>query len=157
MNMLLVAQSSAHQPDIINNTHSALHTKISSRNLQAAAVASLTSNFIAATDLSSCAGQTLDILCMTVQPELTAEASPWMQHSLALAQQQHQQINQSTFAPIPHTTNNNTGNPPYLPLIPNLNQLQRPLTKIDEHADPPPPAWHDSRSDMSLRTSAITH
>ncbi|EFP75218.1 uncharacterized protein PGTG_01811 [Puccinia graminis f. sp. tritici CRL 75-36-700-3] len=53
MNMLLVAQSSAHQPDIINNTHSALHTQISSKNLQAAAVAALTSNLIAATNLSS--------------------------------------------------------------------------------------------------------
>ncbi|KAA1118104.1 hypothetical protein PGT21_031417 [Puccinia graminis f. sp. tritici] len=58
MNMLLVAQSSAHQPDIINNTHSALHTQISSKNLQAAAVAALTSNLIAATNLSSRASQT---------------------------------------------------------------------------------------------------
>ncbi|KAA1065350.1 hypothetical protein PGTUg99_003567 [Puccinia graminis f. sp. tritici] len=141
MNMLLTAQSSAHQPHI-NNTHSALDSKLSSRNVQAAAVAALTSNFIAATDLSSRAGQTLNILGMTVQTKLTTPpafppgpaAIAATQHSLALAQQQQQLINQPTSAPIPHHTNTH---PHPLPLIQNHNQ-PRPLSQAILPAQRPP-------------------
>ncbi|KAI9608647.1 hypothetical protein H4Q26_004832 [Puccinia striiformis f. sp. tritici PST-130] len=152
LNMLTSTLTAPSQAD---NTHSALD-KISSQNVQAAAAAALTANFMASTDLASRAGQTLSILGMTVQTKLTTPVPPpgpaaiaATQHSLALAHQQqqqqhhHQLINQSTSAPMMpqnhihhhHMTSNNHS----LPLIPNPAQAhphsqmisaQRPLSSL---------------------------
>lgn len=96
--------------------------QLSTKHVQAAAVAALTANVMAATDLASRAGQTLSTLGMTVQTKLTTPLPPpgptaiaATQQSLALAHQHHRQISPpsastnhpNTTTLMPHPTSSN--------------------------------------------------
>lgn len=134
-------------PDLLSHQALAPNTeKLTTQNVQAAAVAALTANVMAATEIASRAGQALSTLGMNIQTNLTSPLPPpgptaiaATQHSLSIVQQRP--YHSPSISTGPTSLDVPTDGPPILsnPTTYSLSQItistpsQRPVSSLPHH------------------------